>query len=321
MTEIEQFWSEHKHVTDEEDLVEVELQPEPVSVLNRNRIKADLTVAMRAELHEQGGMTAEDIEARIAHKLRLDDVSLNSKAGTDSTADELTDTQPEQPPSMHQSQGGSSTGGPTTEQPIRSKPVKRRKIEQQLDQNPQQSMARLMEERPSIVPSSDSKTHQNEGLECKHCQQTVFKGQGGRSNTAAMEMWVCDSCDTGHHKGCLGITFKGRQDWGWYCPACIQPGLQIQVQLRSNRKKWTLAEVIRHGTADLAGLTEVRDIDTGSVSKVSLLARAWYPAGRDTIHAPEGAGACGDAVCDAHGDFRRSRARRVGRECRARRSS
>ena len=71
-------------------------------------------------------------------------------------------------------------------------------------------------------------------MQCKKCN----------SQTDAANMLICDACEKGFHKRCIGMTRMPAKNHGWLCHACLQPGMRIS-------KFWTSDKAWHDGTVTM----------------------------------------------------------------------
>jgi hypothetical protein len=70
---------------------------------------------------------------------------------------------------------------------------------------------------------------------CEHCGSGDFdsKRSNLRGKSERIQILICDCCDRGYHNSCLGLKWQLRAADGWYCPSCLVPGTEIEVQRTS----------------------------------------------------------------------------------------
>jgi hypothetical protein len=95
-----------------------------------------------------------------------------------------------------------------------------------------------------------------------------------RKRSERVQILICDCCDRGYHNSCLGLKWQPRAADGWYCPACLVPGTEIEVQRTGKQKsKYDKATVVT--LTDEYGLTEVQYENSTDHDKLDLRRHRW----------------------------------------------
>lgn len=126
---------------------------------------------------------------------------------------------------------------------------------------------------PSIrSTSANMKSIEMADIKCERC----------KSPHDAATMLLCDGCDKGFHKKCIGMSRMPAKAHGWYCHHCLTPGMRIS-------KYWTTDKAWHDGTITMQYPTEAlgTDIqyDDGTREHTILSHGQWRPlfARTDTI--------------------------------------
>jgi hypothetical protein len=95
-----------------------------------------------------------------------------------------------------------------------------------------------------------------------------------RNRSERVQILICDCCDQGYHNSCLGLKWQPRAADGWYCPSCLVPGTEIEVQRTGKQKsKYDKATVVT--LTDKYGLTEVQYENSTDHDKLDLRRHRW----------------------------------------------
>ena len=95
-----------------------------------------------------------------------------------------------------------------------------------------------------------------------------------RKKSERVQILICDCCDQGYHNSCLGLKWQPRAADGWYCPSCLVPGTEIEVQRTGKQKsKYDKATVVT--LTDKYGLTEVQYENSTDHDKLDLRRHRW----------------------------------------------
>ena len=116
----------------------------------------------------------------------------------------------------------------------------------------------------------------NPDVVCVECGSPEFDDPrtSNRNKKEQVHILLCDACDQGFHNSCLGIKWHPRSADGWYCPACLVPGTQIEVQRTGKQKsKYLKAKVT--AVADHDGLTEIQYEEATDMELIDLRRHRW----------------------------------------------
>ena len=116
-------------------------------------------------------------------------------------------------------------------------------------------------------------------LACATCNLTHIDDpkSSRRNRSDQVQMLLCDRCDRGFHNTCLGIKWRPRAADAWYCPDCLLPGTEIQVQRTGKHKsKYDDAKVT--AVRDRFGLTEIQYTGSTDYERLDLGRHRWRVA-------------------------------------------
>ena len=116
-------------------------------------------------------------------------------------------------------------------------------------------------------------------LACATCNLTHIDDpkSSRRHRSEQVQMLLCDRCDRGFHSTCLGIKWTPRTADAWYCPDCLLPGTEIQVQRTGKHKsKYDDAKVT--AVRDRFGLTEIQYTGSTDYERLDLGRHRWRVA-------------------------------------------
>ena len=116
-------------------------------------------------------------------------------------------------------------------------------------------------------------------LACATCNLTHIDDpkSSRRHRSEQVQMLLCDRCDRGFHNTCLGIKWTPRTADAWYCPDCLLPGTEIQVQRTGKHKsKYDDAKVT--AVRDRFGLTEIQYTGSTDYERLDLGRHRWRVA-------------------------------------------
>jgi len=220
-------------------LAEYKPIPVPPEELERARQHQEFCATRAQQLHDQG-VAAFEANTTILRELHRD--ALRKAHRSDAPA---INTDPILQP---------TADAPPTEEPI----AKKTTVKSNLTKAEKQQLCH----NPDIV--------------CVECGSGDIdsKYSSFRNRSERVQILICDCCDQGYHSSCLGLKWQPRAADGWYCPSCLVPGTEIEVQRTGKQKsRYDKATVVT--LTDEYGLTEVQYENSTDHDKLDLRRHRW----------------------------------------------